>query len=178
MCAFASGDMIDKILWITEDSYLDACFLHGNQRPRADAGMFQREACRRINRSMQNCRPGLVGLPSGPILSQFLQGSPLLQVLEFRGFDFKEEHCHTLARLQRRDLTVKLNRCLLDPQDAEGAFIEWFRHNQIVAQLECCDLETSILCALIVKNSVKRLMIETIQVVLARLRRSFPGFVR
>jgi hypothetical protein len=37
-----------------------------------------------------------LGLPSGPLLSQFLRDSPLLRVLDFDGLLFMEEHCRAL----------------------------------------------------------------------------------
>ena len=107
---------------------------------------------------IQNCRPGLVGLPSGPILSQFLQGSPLLQVLEFRGFDFKEEHCRALVTLERTDLNLKLYQCLVEPQDAEDVFVEWFRHNEVLTEINCYQMGSRILSALCGNNSAKKLI--------------------
>jgi hypothetical protein len=100
------------------------------------------------------------GLPSGPFLSRLLRESPSLQVLLFMGFDFKEEHCLALATLQRQDLKVKLRLCTLEPQDALDTFIEWFRHNQVVTELECCEMENNFLSALSGNNSVKTLAIE------------------
>jgi hypothetical protein len=83
----------------------------------------------------------LVGLPSGPILSKFLRESPSLQVLEFNNFLFDEEHCRALSTLQRTGLEIKLICCKIDPQELEeGTFIEWFRHNQIVAELNYCQM--------------------------------------
>jgi hypothetical protein len=84
----------------------------------------------------------LVGLPSGPILSKFLrETSPSLQVLEFNNFLFDEEHCRALSTLQRTGLEIKLICCKIDPQELEeGTFIEWFRHNQIVAELNYCQM--------------------------------------
>jgi hypothetical protein len=102
----------------------------------------------------------LLRLPSGPLLSQFLRKSLSLQVLEFNGFHFKEEHCRALAALQRNDLEIKFRCCKLDPQDAEGTFIEWFRHNQVVTELGCCEMGSNFLSALSGNNSVKKLAIE------------------
>jgi hypothetical protein len=104
-------------------------------------------------------RHGLQVLPSGPILSRFLRGSPSLQVLEFEGFDFEEEHCRALATLQRHNIQIKLDSCKLDPHDAEGAFIEWFRHNQVVTELVYCNMGSNFLSALSGNNSVKKLLI-------------------
>jgi hypothetical protein len=100
---------------------------------------------------------GLLGLPSGPFLSQFLQGSPFLQVLDFWGFDFDEEHCRALVNLQRTDLKVTLSEGTIEPHNAENTFIEWFRHNKIVTELHSCDVESSFLSALSGNNSVKKL---------------------
>jgi hypothetical protein len=103
-----------------------------------------------------------VGLPSGPILSKFLRESPSLQVLEFDDFLFDEEHCRALSTLQRTGLEIKLMRCKIDPQESEeGAFIEWFRHNQIVAELHYCQMGSRIISALSGNNSVKKIKINT-----------------
>jgi hypothetical protein len=101
-----------------------------------------------------------VGLPSGPLLSQFLRESPSLQYLWFGEFDFKEEQCRALMTLERTDLKVVLNYCKLDPQDAEDTFIEWFRHNQILTELHCCQMGCRILSALSGNTSVKCLEME------------------
>jgi hypothetical protein len=81
-----------------------------------------------------------LGLPSGPLLSQFMRGSPSLQGLVFQGFDFKEEHCRALTTLQRTDLDVTFSYCTFQPQDTD-TFVEWFRHSQVVTELDCCDKE-------------------------------------
>jgi hypothetical protein len=95
-----------------------------------------------------------VGLPSGPLLSQFLRESPSLKFLQFDGLRFMEEHCRALASLQRTDLEIALHYCKLDVQDAEGAFIEWFRHNQVVTEIH--QMENRIFSALSGNNSLKR----------------------
>jgi hypothetical protein len=102
-----------------------------------------------------------LGLPSGPLLSQFLQDSPLLRVLEFESFLFREHHCRALASLQRTDLEITLNDCTLDPRNAEGTFIEWFRHNQVVTELNCCGMGNRIISALSGNNSVRRLIVKS-----------------
>jgi hypothetical protein len=99
-------------------------------------------------------------LPSGPSLSQFLRGRPLLQSLDFLEFAFTEEHCRALATLQRTDLKIKLSNCSLAPQGAKDAFIEWFRNNQVVTELNCCFMDSSILCALSGNKSLKKLSME------------------
>jgi hypothetical protein len=100
--------------------------------------------------------------PSGPILSQFLRGSPLLQRVEFEGFHFWEEHCRAFATIQRTDLDVTLNGCTLEPLDAEDPFIEWFRHNQIVTTLDNCGMGSRVLQALSGNNFLKRLLLNMI----------------
>jgi hypothetical protein len=102
-----------------------------------------------------------LGLPSGPLLSQFLQDSPLLWVLEFDNFLFREHHCRALASLQRTDLEITLNNCTLDPRNAEVTFIEWFRHNQVVTELNCCGMGNRIISALSRNNSVRRLIVKS-----------------
>jgi hypothetical protein len=99
-------------------------------------------------------------LPSGPILSRFLQESLSLQVLEFNFILFREEHCRALATLQRTDLKIKLIYCTIEPEDAKDAFIEWFRHNQVVTELNSCYMDSSILCALSGNKSIKKLSME------------------
>jgi hypothetical protein len=101
--------------------------------------------------------PSAVGVPSGPILSQFLQESLSLQVLEFYVILFKEEHCRALATLQRTDLKIKLSNCAFEPQDAEDTFIEWFRNNQVVTELDHCQMEGRIVSALSGNKSIKKL---------------------
>ena len=105
-------------------------------------------------------REDLVALPSGPILSKFLQESPALQVLKFYQLRFKEEHCRALATLQRTDLKVQLSHCTFDPQDAEDTFIEWFRHNRVVTELDRCNMEGRTYSALSGNTSVKKLTID------------------
>jgi hypothetical protein len=107
--------------------------------------------------SIKDCRSCPGGLPSGPILSQFLRGSPLLRRIRMRGFDFKEEHCRALATLERLDLKVKLSECSLD---TDYTFVEWFRHNQVIMELERCDMDYSILLALSGNHSLKSLILE------------------
>jgi hypothetical protein len=103
----------------------------------------------------------LVGLPSGPILSQLLRETPSLQVLEFNEFLFKEEDCRALETLQRTDLKIKLRRCSLDPQGADDTFIEWFRHNEVVTELNRCYYRnSSIICALSGNKAIKKFSME------------------
>jgi hypothetical protein len=101
----------------------------------------------------------LFGLPSGPLLSQFLRGSPSLQFLSFDGVHFKEDHCRALATLERTNLEITFNECKFEPQDAEETFIEWFRHNQVVTELVYCLTDSNFFSVLRGNNSVKKLAI-------------------
>jgi hypothetical protein len=62
--------------------------------------------------------------------------------------------------LERTDLEVKLFYCTLEPVDAEDTFIEWFRNNQVVTEIDCCHIGGHILSALSGNNSVKKLIID------------------
>jgi hypothetical protein len=75
-----------------------------------------------------------------PLLWHLLQDSPLLRFLELDGFLLDGDNCRALATLQRADLEVRLSECKLEPGDAEGTFIEWFRHNQVVTEIDCCQM--------------------------------------
>jgi hypothetical protein len=107
---------------------------------------------------LRDCEYGTIGigLPSGPLLSQFLRESPSLEVLEFDMFHFKEEHCRALATLQR-NLKVKFSYCKLDLQYVEGTFIDWF---QIVTELNDCWMDSSFISALSGNNSVTKITID------------------
>jgi hypothetical protein len=100
------------------------------------------------------------GLPSGPLLTQFLRESPSLKFLQFNRVRCMEEHCRALASLQRTDLEITLHYCKFDPEEAEGAFIEWFRHNQVVKEIKCIEMQSRILSALSGNNSIKRLKLK------------------
>jgi hypothetical protein len=63
-----------------------------------------------------NDHQDLVALRSGPVLSQILLASPLLQTLAFQDFLFEEEHGHALATLQRIDLKITLYDCAIEPK--------------------------------------------------------------
>jgi hypothetical protein len=101
------------------------------------------------------------GLCSAPVLSEFLGGSPWLQEIIFKAFVFEEDHCRTLANLERTDLEISFEFCIIDAQDAEDAFIEWLRHSQIVTALMFCEMESSILSALRGNSFVKFLKCRT-----------------
>jgi hypothetical protein len=100
-----------------------------------------------------------LALPSGPILSSFLRESPSLQVLELKGFDFKEEHCRALATLpvQVTNLKINFSDCSFQPQDAEDTFIEWFRNTQVVTGVQGCPMGSRMISALSGNHSVKKL---------------------
>jgi hypothetical protein len=101
-----------------------------------------------------------MALPSGPLLSHFLRGSPSLQVLEFEDFYLGEEHCRALAGLVRTDIKIKFKGCSLEPQDAEdNSFFEWFRSNQVVTEIFCYRLGSRILSALSGNRYIKKFMI-------------------
>jgi hypothetical protein len=87
---------------------------------------------------------GLLGQPSGQVLSQFLRGSTASQQLVFWGFHFKKEQCRALATIQRTDLGLKYCQCTLDPQDAVDTFIVWFRQNRVVTYVDRCLMESGI----------------------------------
>jgi hypothetical protein len=115
------------------------------------------EASNSVTVCMQSRMPPGESFPSGPILLQFLRQSPLLQRVHFEGFHFWEEHCRAFATIQRTDLNVTLRKCTLDPLDAEGAFIDWFRNNQVVTELDNCWMGSRVLQALSGNTSVKTL---------------------
>jgi hypothetical protein len=98
-------------------------------------------------------------LPAGPLLAQFLRGCQSLHFLQFDGVHFKEDHCRALATIERTDLEVTFILCIFEPQGAEEAFIEWFRHSNVVTSLYDCQMKASTLTALSGNNSVKKLTI-------------------
>jgi hypothetical protein len=126
--------------------------------------------------NVQDCRSCPGGLPSGPILSQFLRGSPSLQHIHMRGFDFKREHCRALATLERLDLEVQLRECSFGPQDTEDTFVEWFQKNAVVTKLFYCDIDFSLLRALRGNKSVKWLSFKhTREHEMRALAQALPG---
>jgi hypothetical protein len=88
------------------------------------------------------------GLLSGPVLSQFLEASQSLQLLERHHYSFEEAYCRALAALERTGLEVTFLKCTHEAQDAEEAFIEWVRHGQVVTGFVYCEMESRILSAL------------------------------
>jgi hypothetical protein len=110
-----------------------------------------------VKLKINNQRNNLLTLQTGPILSRFLRESPAFQEIHLWGIYLKEEDCRALATLERTDLKVKLGYCTIEPNNAEDTFIEWFRNNQIVTEIDNCSPITS---ALRGNTSVKKLVIE------------------
>jgi hypothetical protein len=113
--------------------------------------------CVKLNLVHSNNR--CFGLCSGPALLQFVEASPSLELLEFEKFAFKKAHLRALATLERTCAEVTFERCSFDAQDAEGTFMEWLRHSQVVTKLEGCTMEDSTISALSGNSSVKSLSI-------------------
>jgi hypothetical protein len=199
LCAFANRDVLDKILWIIEDTTFiavsnlsknvtdDAAFMYVvsanftvasgqvhtltlfNESDSAVStgacSVFWRaiETSNCVTLCIENMMTEGESFPSGPILAQFLRESPSLQVLKFEGFHFGEGHCRAFATMQRTDLKITFSGCTLEPLEADGAFIEWFRHSQVVTELhDSWMLGSCILSALSGNSSVKRLSLEEI----------------
>jgi hypothetical protein len=125
-------------------------------------------------------RSNWFGLCSGPALSQFLEASPSLELLEFNNFHFREAQCRALATLERTDLVVTFLECSFYARDAKDTFIEWLRHSQVVTKLEDCVMEDNILSALSGNTSVKSLSIDATLYgdcddVIRSLARALPG---
>jgi hypothetical protein len=153
LLAFVTGDVLSKIVWITDDVplivgdvgqfFLDddspydcllmARFLtttSGQEQTlqclqlldvdvsTAACGVFwhaiMTSNC--VTLWLLNNHQNLVALPSGPVLSQLLLASPLLQTLALQDYVLEEEHCRALATLQRTDLKITLFYCTIDPQ--------------------------------------------------------------
>jgi hypothetical protein len=194
LCAFITGDVLRKILWITEDAFLTieesgkafqfdydslsdrmAATIQGVtsgkeqililahlEHPVVSTGgvnVFWHAVATSNSMKVTIHNENRFRLPSGPVLSQFLQQSPPLSVLKFDGFHFDEEHFRALATVERKDLEIKLHECSLEPQNEKDIFIEWFRHTKIVSELGSCQMSSPILSALSGNNSVKRLTI-------------------
>jgi hypothetical protein len=160
LLAFVMGDVLSKILWITDDMplivgdvgqfFLDDvspydCLLMarftmtavsisgaGCQAEQtlqclqlldvdvstAACGVFWRAIMTSncVTLWLLNNHQNLVALPSGPVLSQLLLASPLLQTLALQDYRLEEEHIHALATLQRTDLKITLYYCEMDPK--------------------------------------------------------------
>jgi hypothetical protein len=99
------------------------------------------------------------GLCFGTALSQFLEASPSLELLEFQDFAFEEAHCRALATLESPDLEITFNGCSFDPGGAKDTVIEWLRRSQVVTKLQRCAMNDSIISALSDNTSVKLLSI-------------------
>jgi hypothetical protein len=154
LCAFASSDVIDKILWITDGLFLVVDIFHTSllwesllhASSTASSGQEQRltlakpvgesisEFTKEVDvfwRAMTRSSCARVrivgnhnyssGLPSGPLLSQYLRKSPSLQTLELCGIDFKEEHCRALSTLWT-DIEIKAAHYI----GRQGYFISGF----------------------------------------------------
>jgi hypothetical protein len=89
-----------------------------------------------------------IGLCLGPALSQFLEASPSLELLEFEFLYFEEAHCRALTTLERTGLEVTFERCRFAAEGAKDTFIEWLRHSQVVTKLAFCVMNDYILSAL------------------------------
>jgi hypothetical protein len=99
---------------------------------------------------------------SGPTLSQLLEASPSLHLLEFEVYAFKEVDCYALATLKRADLKVTFRSCSFDTQGAEDTFIEWLRNSQVVTKLQNCKMDDGIISALNGNSSIKSLTVSTL----------------
>jgi hypothetical protein len=151
--AFVTGDVLNKIVWITDDMPLivgDACqifldddspydcllmakfgmTISGQEQTlqclqcldedvsTAACGVFWRAIMTSncVTLWLLNFDQNLVALPSGPVLSQVLLASPLLQTLDLSHYVLEEEHCRALVTLQRTDLKITLVYCTIDPK--------------------------------------------------------------
>jgi hypothetical protein len=99
------------------------------------------------------------GLCSGPALSQLLDASPLLRLLEFKWVAFKEADCLVLATLNRTDLKFAFRMCSFDTERPGETFVEWLRNSQVVTKLEGCIMDVGTISALSGNSSVKSLTI-------------------
>jgi hypothetical protein len=111
-------------------------------------------------RLQQNWSGQVIGLCSDPALSQVLEASPSLELLEFGNFDLEDFHCRALATLERTGLEVVFEECTFDAEGAKDSFIDLLRHSQVVIKLENCEMERSIIAALSGNTSVKSLSID------------------
>jgi hypothetical protein len=156
------SDRIAAQMQATSGKERTLSFTHLNHPRMTDGvGVFWRaiSTSKSIQLDIQDYRGGYLELPSGPLLSQFLRESPSLQVLEFNRFYLREEHCRALATLERTDFEIILSNCVLDPKDAKEIFVDWARHNNVLTELNCCQMGRSMLSALRGKHSVKNLVI-------------------
>jgi hypothetical protein len=117
--------------------------------------------------------------PSSPFLSKFLRENLSLQHLHLWRIHLKEEHCRALATLERTDIKMALTYCIIEPENAENTFIDWFRHNQVVTELVCCvfqDIRGCFFSALSGNTSVKKLEISRpSEEEILSLRQALPG---
>jgi hypothetical protein len=110
-----------------------------------------------VKLKLENMNNNGFELCSGPALSQFLETTPSLKLLEFKDFAFDEADCRALATLERTGVEVTFQECSFDAEGAEDSFIEWLRHSQVVTKLEFCVVEDSIISALSGNSSIKSL---------------------
>jgi hypothetical protein len=54
------------------------------------------------------------GLTAGPVLAQFLGGTPRLQTIYFGNLTFEEQHCRALSSVVRTDLEINLTNCRIE----------------------------------------------------------------
>jgi hypothetical protein len=95
-------------------------------------------------------------------LSQVLEASPSLELLEFENFGFEKAQCRALTTLMSNDLEVIFEDCSFEAHGAKDAFIEWLRHSQVVTKLENCTMAYGIISALSGNSSVKTFSMDTI----------------
>jgi hypothetical protein len=115
------------------------------------------------------------GLCSGPALSQLLDASPLLRLLELEDFAFKENDCLVLATLNRTGLKVTFHECSFDTERAEESFVEWLRNSQVVTELEHCRMDDGIISALSGNSSIKSLTISGDDAIIRSLAGALSG---
>jgi hypothetical protein len=110
-----------------------------------------------VKLKLENMRNGFE-LCSGPALSQFLETTPSLELIEFKDFSFEEADCRALTSLKRTGLEITFEECSFDAQGAEETCTEWLRHSQVVTKVDNCKMENSLLfSALNGNSSVKNL---------------------
>jgi hypothetical protein len=127
-----------------------------------------------VKLKLENTRRGF-GLCSGPALSQLLDASPSLRLLELDFFAFKEADCLVLATLNSTNLNVAFRRCSFDTERAEEPFVEWLRNSQVVTKLEKCIMDGGTISALSGNSSVKSLTIFGSEAIIRALAGALSG---
>jgi hypothetical protein len=133
--------------------------------------------CEKLMLKPENMYEGFVPC-SGPTLLQFFDTTPSLELMEFKDFSFEEADCHALASLKKTGLEITFEGCSFDAQGAEDICTEWLRHSQLVAKLDNCKMENSILfSALNGNSSVKNLSMDATQgeFIMSDLAQVLPG---